>query len=297
MRNFSGKLKKRILSLIRRVSLLLKILAEKVAVNFRYLFSRKKHFVYIVTSVYNSGDIICKTLQSVYDQNYPQKCYRHVVINDASTDTTDTVIKKWLADHHEHKVEYIINNKRLGSCANNTRGFRMAKPGDLVVELNGDDWLYDESTISFLNKVFACKKVWMTYNSSVDTSGKRLSWTGKIPADVVKNNSYRDVNWVSSHPHAFRAELFSHVSETDLIDPSTKNYWQASADHAHYMPMLELAGGHARHMYSSLYVYNKNENSIYNKNREFQKQCADKINSMKKYQPLKKLVWNQSMWA
>ena len=282
-------------SLKRRIGLALTILAEKIFLNLRYCVNGKKQFIYIITSVYNSGEVICRTLQSVYDQDYPKSLYRHIVINDASIDSTDDAIRKWLANHPDHKVEYIKNKKRLGSCANNTRGFKMAKPGDLVVELNGDDWLYSDSTITFVNKVFANKKVWMTYNTSADPAGKRLSWTKKIPPEIVKNNSYRESTWLSSHLHAFRAELFSHVNEADLIDPDTKTYWQAAADHAHYMPMLELAGSHARHIYSILYVYNKNEKSIYNVNRDYQKQCADKINKLRKYQPLKKLVWNQSM--
>ena len=58
-----------------------------------------------------------------------------------------------------------------------------------------------------------------------------------------------------------------------MRDPATGDYWKAAVDMAQFLPMMELAGEHARHIERSMYVYNLHGGSIMNTRRKEQSDC------------------------
>jgi len=260
----------------------------------KYLFKKpreKKGFL-IVSSQKNAGRAAVKCMESVFRQHYDRSLIRHVMIDDASTDGTGGLIEDWLAAHPDHNVEFIRNPERLGGTVNNLTGFRMAAPGQIVIELNGDDWLPDQTTIGFLNKVFDDGKVWMTYNTHrffVDGEYREFFEQYPIPEQVIKSNGFRDHPWIMGAPHVFRAELFFHVKEESMIDPETGEYWKYADDQALYLPMFEMARSHARHLYRISYIYNFREMTTQRSDYDTQMDCARRIRLLPRYEPLEKL--------
>ncbi len=245
---------------------------------------------HVVSCERNAGEAAVRCLQSVYDQDYPKEKIRHLFVDDDSTDNTRELIEEWMGRHPDHSVLYVKTMERRGGPANTMSGFRMANPGEIVAELNGDDWLPDPGVLSYLNRVYEDSEVWTTYNSVRFTSGRFRNNCQPVPEDIIHRNAFRTLKgWPISCMHTFRAELFSHLPEHMMIDPQTGEYWANADDVAMYMSLCELAGFHCRHIYRYTYVQNVREYSEVNVDGKGQKERGARIVAMTPLEPLTSL--------
>ncbi|MBW2458563.1 MAG: glycosyltransferase family 2 protein [Deltaproteobacteria bacterium] len=249
----------------------------------------RRHFV-VVTAVRNGSAFIERCLASVNDQRYDHGRLRHIVIDDASDDDTADQVRRWQRTHPDHPLELWVNAERVGGCANYTRGFRMASPDSIVLQVDGDDWLPDGGVLVYLDQIYRDRGVWMTYNSWRFPDGGAALNSRPVPRDVIERNEVRSHDWTASHLHSFRSRLFAHVRDESLIDPQTGAHWTRSVDLSHYLPMLELAGHHARHLSRITYVYNLHDQSIFRADREAQRDDERRIRQLPRYQPLRRLA-------
>lgn len=257
------------------------------ALRYSLVRPRKTQLFHIVSAQRNMGEVALKCLQSVYDQKYPSDLVRHVLIDDASTDDTATLVEEWLRDHPGNRVEFIRNRERQKMLANNLAGFRLADDDDVGIELNGDDWLPDSGVLRFLNKVYD-DDVWMTYNSLRQTDGTIVFQLPPSRA-VRRNRSYRQGPWTTSHLHTFRMQLHRQLPDEVFIDPETGSFWDLSQDMAVYLPMLELAGDRARHISRITCIYNPHAASDHVRARPAQVDAEKRIRALPPCQPLRSL--------
>jgi len=124
----------------------------------------------VVISVYNKGDFIKKTLESVLSQSMTD--YEIVIINDASTDHSEEQIKAIAQD----KITYYAFSKNRGAAAARNKGIDLAT-GTYVAFLDGDDlWHQDYlSEINVLIDKFPDHKVFATAITIQEHDGKRKS--------------------------------------------------------------------------------------------------------------------------
>ena len=247
------------------------------------------HAIWVISAARNAEDDVGRHLESIHDQAYDRARFRHVLIDDASSDSTLDRARSFQRRHPEAPLEIVANPERRGGCENYTLGFRRAPPGSIVLQVDGDDWLPDDRVFAYLNMVYHDLDVWMTYNSWAFPDGRPSVNSEPVPDRVIAENAYRDYPWISSHLHSFRRELFDFVREESLIDPETGKYWMSSVDQAQFLPMLELAGRHAIHLDRVMYVYNLRESSIINTQRERQAAAARRVRAMPRYKPLERL--------
>jgi glycosyltransferase involved in cell wall biosynthesis len=242
--------------------------------------------LWIISAAYNAEDDVERHLEAIHGQIYDRARFRHVFIDDASTDRTLERVTRFQSRRPEAPLEIQANRERRGGCENYTLGFRRAPPGSIVLQVDGDDWLPDPRVLAYLNMVYQDLDIWMTYNTYVFPDGGGSHNSEPVPESVIAANAYRDHPWISSHLHSFRRELFDHVREESLLDPETGSYFRASVDQAQFLPMLELAGRRAIHLERVMYVYNMRQGSIINTQRERQEAAARRIRSMPRYAPL-----------
>ena len=209
---------------------------------------RRMHRFHIVSTQRNMGEAVLRCLQSVHEQDYPRELVTHLLIDDASTDGTRATIEGWLADHPDHRVDFVTRSTRRGGTDNTLDGLKRAKSDAIVVELNGDDWLPDTGVLGFLNKVYQSPEVWMTYNTLRQADGI-ITIQLPPPRKVRRDRSYRRAPWSTSHLHSFRRPLFDHVPDDEFIDEATGDLLESADDVALYLRMLELAGAHAIHIW------------------------------------------------
>ena len=96
--------------------------------------------VSIIICTYNRADYISHTLNSILAQTY--QSYEVIVIDDASTDDTEEIIKKYLS--LEKRIKYFKNEKNLGIPKSRNKGVVLSQ-GEYIAMLDSDDyWLSAE---------------------------------------------------------------------------------------------------------------------------------------------------------
>lgn len=89
--------------------------------------------VSIIIPVYNAQNTIKKAIDSAVNQDFPQKDFEIIVVNDGSTDKTLEILKSY------NQQIKIINQKNRGTVKTANRGFRKAR-GEYVIKLDADDY-------------------------------------------------------------------------------------------------------------------------------------------------------------
>jgi glycosyltransferase involved in cell wall biosynthesis len=222
----------------------------------------------IVVTVYNSEKYIGDCVRSILRQDY--KKYELIVIDDCSTDNTSKILKSIGG------FKYYKNSLRIGSAvANIVKGIQMC-PGDredVIVIIDGDDWLYDKGVLRYVDWVYQDKDVWLTYGQFTSVSGKMENYC----QPVIDTRRYRKYGkWTTSHPKTMKRWLWDKINVVDLKDKHG-NYFKRFEDIAYMYPAIEMAGvKHIRCIKKILYVYN-DANSMCSLNEYCEKERLKKI--------------------
>ncbi|MEL6534880.1 MAG: glycosyltransferase [Bacteroidota bacterium] len=95
-------------------------------------------WVTVVCLCYNQAQYVATALDSVAQQSYPR--VELIVVDNASTDGSCTVINRWLEDHPEVNARFFPQSQNLGICAGFNLGWRPGT-GSYCIDLAGDDIL------------------------------------------------------------------------------------------------------------------------------------------------------------
>jgi len=245
----------------------------------------EKQFAIVIAS-YNNERYCLKNIHSVLEQTYPN--YRVIYIDDHSTDTTYEKVKNLIDS--SGKIEHftlIENEERLGALANIYKAVHLCKDDEIVVILDGDDFLAHEGVLAYLNEVYQDPDVWVTYGNYLDYPcySSKASFCKKIPKKVKETKSYRKFEWVTSHLKTFYASLFKQVRIEDLVYKG--KFFSMAQDLSWMFPLLEMAGDHVHFIKKILYLYNRqNPISDHQVDFNFQQECGNEIRSRSKYPTL-----------
>lgn len=94
--------------------------------------------VSIIMPSYNTAPYIEESIKSVLNQTY--KNWELIIVDDCSTDNTDTVVGPYLKDN---RINYLKNEKNSGAAVSRNRALREAK-GRWIAFLDSDDLWYPE---------------------------------------------------------------------------------------------------------------------------------------------------------
>ena len=131
--------------------------------NIKFMFS-------VLISAYNVEAFIERAINSVLQQDFDN--YELIVIEDKSTDNTLSKVLKY-----KDKLKIIQNEHNLGLGAVRNIGIAAAT-GKYIIHLDGDDTLYDSSTLSKLNNLIGSNSpdiVFLGYQEINGKNGLRLS--------------------------------------------------------------------------------------------------------------------------
>ena len=209
------------------------------------------NFIVIVT-VYNSQDYTGDCVSSILNQKY--KNFRLTVVDDCSTDNTNNILRKIGG------FKLIKNRVRAGSAVANIVKAIQLTPGDkqdVIVIVDGDDWLYDNDVLGYLNKVYQDPDVWLTYGQFTSLSGRMENYCRPV-TDTKRYRKHE--KWTTSHPKTMKRFLWEKIKDIDLRDKNM-NYYKRFEDIAYMYPAVEMAGlKHIRCIDKILYVYNDKNN-------------------------------------
>jgi len=245
----------------------------------------EKPFVVIIPS-YNNSAFCEQNLISVLTQNYGN--FRIIYIDDCSKD--DTVAKvSYLIDHSplKDKITLVQNRINLGALKNLYTAIHSCRDDEIVVTVDGDDFLAHAHVLKKLNAVYADENVWMTYGNFLDypTYRQKPLICKPIPQNVIRAKSYRKAEWVASHLRTFYAGLFKKISQEHFLYQG--EFLPMGWDLAFMIPMLEMADGRFRFIDEVLYLYNRsNPINDHKKNLQLQSECAAYVRNLPPYDSL-----------
>lgn len=139
------------------------------------------NLVSIITPVYNSERYIAECIESVLNQSY--KNIEMIIIDDGSTDNSESIIKKYANSFHI--IKYMKNSKNKGAWYARNIGIENSK-GRFIAFLDADD-IYKEDKIKKQINFMLENNYAFTYTSYdlIDENSKFLN-------KVVYSKEYED---------------------------------------------------------------------------------------------------------
>lgn len=234
---------------------------------------QKKTFFSIVVTTYNVEDLVKKSIDSICNQTYPY--FRLIIFDDASSDKTVDAIRNALHVHRRCKDRSIMLtvDQRRGQAFGRQAAAQFVHDAEVVVFVDGDDYLYDNNALGKLKEVFSNRENWpinttsgekvkplMTYGNFVRLSGGKVAKKAynvqHFPRHIVEQNAYRQHPWISHHPRVSTGWLVKSVPHSAVMDWNC-DWLKMNSDVAQSMFMLERTHGAHVRTNVTLYVYNQ----------------------------------------
>lgn len=211
----------------------------------------------VVTASYNNIDFVKKNLDSIFSQKCDGKefTFRMIYCDDASTDGTGEFVEAYKKEFNlGNKLCLIRNKTRIGGHENIYNAVHSCDNDEVVLIVDGDDWLARDDVFMILNKVYSDSNVWLTYGQYRRYPDGVPGICKQIPENIIKTNTFRSYAWVSSHLRTFYAWLYKRIKKEDIMFEG--KFVPFCGDQAIMLPMLEMAGAHSRFVSEVLYIYN-----------------------------------------
>lgn len=205
----------------------------------------------IVIASYNNKKWYKKNLDSVFEQKYNN--YKIIYIDDCSPDQTGNLVEEYIKDHpQKEKVLLIKNSQRLGATANRYKASHLAKDKSIVAILDGDDWLNGPNVLTYINKIYSKKNIWVTYGQFRIFPSGELGHCQKMPKnyDFSQNGPF-----FTSHLRTYYAWLFKGIPLEKL--QINEKFPEMAGDVAEMLSLLLKAKKHLYFSKKILYIYNK----------------------------------------
>jgi hypothetical protein len=165
-----------------------------------------------------------------------------------STDNSVNLITKLIDGDERFKL--IINSEKKFKLKNLDDLISTFEDEDIVVELDGDDFLLGDNVISEVKKIYKDKNVWLTNGSFMYSNGSN-GFSSKANLSNIRESVF-----TFSHLRTWKSFLWKSIPK-DYFKDLDGTYFKSAADVAYTIPLLELSGEeHYRFNSKILYVYN-----------------------------------------
>lgn len=244
--------------------------------------------IVVVSTFYNSRNYLKNCIESVAQQDYDN--FHHYLIDDASTDEGFSVIQQTvenLPKELNNKITVIQNVDNLGAVCNQVSLIRTLNDDDIVMILDGDDWLINDPDIfNYYNNLYHSDTEF-SYGSCWSLVDNIPLISQPYPDEIKQSKKYRDYhfNWVMPYTHlrTFRKRLINNVSD-GMFKDDQGNWFKAGGDGSVFYSLIEQADPNKIKVVSRI-VYNYNDTNPlndYKVNSDEQTKTARKIITMKK---------------
>lgn len=199
--------------------------------------------ILVISPLWNAANYIEKNILSVAAQDYDN--YEHVLIDDASSDNSLQVILKTiqsLPHHLQEKYTVIKNDSNFGAIYNQLSTIQQeADPDNIVMLLDGDDWLTNNNTIFHYYNDLYNQGYEFTYGSMWSVADNIPLIAQEYPANIKNTRAYRThwFNWRIPYTH-LRTCLARHFLTLDTEKFKVNEQWMKSgADNPLFYELIE----------------------------------------------------------
>lgn len=206
----------------------------------------------IVVCVWNASNYILKCLNSIKLQN--DKNFLVYIIDDLSTDNTVEIIKNEIKG--DDRFNLIVNTEKKFKLRNLDDLISSFDDEDIVIELDGDDYLYVSDVVKDIRSVYENNNVWVTNGSFIYTNGF-MGFSSECNPNTIRGDLF-----TFSHLRTWKSFLWKKIPK-DYFKDENGHYFKSAADVAYTIPLLELAGK-TNYMFLEKIYYVYNSDSPYN---------------------------------
>ena len=204
---------------------------------------QKQQHIDVVIPFYNATKFLPLCLKSIFAQDYDN--YTIHLINDASTDNPLEIIDDILKIHRPGcKLKVYDNQENLGAVRNQVELINKLDPENIVILVDGDDWLYpDPEIFNKINNLYHadCEFSYGSCWSLVD--GIPLI-AQPYPPNIQQSKQYRSHrfawNMPYTHLRTFRARML-HIYKDSTYQDANGKWLKAGGDTALFYAALEAA--------------------------------------------------------
>lgn len=201
--------------------------------------------IVVISTFYNSQKYIEKCIDSVATQYYQN--YKHILIDDCSTDDTASVAAKKISELPEHlqkKFSLVINSTNVGAVKNQIESIRKLEGDPIVILLDGDDSLINDNTVfCYYNDIYDGNTEF-TYGSCKSLVDNIPLISQPYPEKVKQQKEYRKhkFNWGIPYTHlrTFKKHLLDGL-DNSLFTDQEGNWFKAGGDGAVFYALIESA--------------------------------------------------------
>jgi hypothetical protein len=231
---------------------------------------------------YNCDAYAKYNMLSIHNQNYDN--YVHVIIDDATPEPMK--LKSFNDKQIIHRNE--TNQKWIANALQYLPLY--AKPDDVIIALDLDDHLVNNTVLSKVSQYYNIFDCWMTYSLFRYWPGIQTSnWIPKYDDKTLSERSFRQHIWSWTHLRTFKYGLFKHIQDEDL--QFNGQYVKYTYDQTIGFPMLEMAGKDKISFISEILCnYNSiNPYQVEKINKKAQQEIGKYVRSKPKYNLLTEL--------
>jgi len=213
-----------------------------------------KNNIKVITPFYNPGEFLETCVNTLMSQKYEN--FKVLFVDDCSTDGSFDKLP------HDNEKAIVIKNEIRKTALENIHNaiINHCEPDDIVILIDGDDWLPNKNVLSYVNDFYNQNDCWIMYGQANWTDGRR-GFASAYSAEEFKN--IRKSPFRVSHLRTFRAGLYQKIKEQDsefsCMKDSSGEFYKMTYDVAIVLPMLEMAGAEKVAFNDTiLYIYNRN---------------------------------------
>jgi len=205
-----------------------------------------------VVCVWNAEKYIKNCIRTLkFQEDTDFKVY---IIDDVSTDKTVETIKTLIDG--DNRFNLIINSEKKFKLKNLDDLITTFDDQDIVIELDGDDFLLNSDVVSDIRKIYSDGDVWLTNGSFMYSNGNQ-GFSSKCNPETIRKDVFK-----FSHLRTWKSFLWKSIPKNYLKDDDGE-YFKSAADVAYCFALIELAGEeNYRFLPKIYYVYN--DQSPYN---------------------------------
>jgi glycosyltransferase involved in cell wall biosynthesis len=237
----------------------------------------------IVCCFWNAEKYLPRCIKSLKNQTYQD--FKVYLIDDVSTDNSAYVSNVLIKNDSRFKLT--VNTEKKFKLKNLNELISTFDDEDIVVEVDGDDYLFSDDVLQKIVDTYIDPNIWLTNGSFMYSSGQN-GFSSAANSDTVRTDRF-----TFSHLRTWKTFLWKSIPLDYFMDLDG-TYFKSAADVAYTIPLLELAGEeHYKFNSEILYVYN--EISPYNDHKKDsasggglteQTRCANIIRNKPKLQKL-----------
>ncbi|MBT8262790.1 MAG: glycosyltransferase [Bacteroidia bacterium] len=165
----------------------------------------------IITPLYNAESFVSETIKSVLNQTYSN--WEQIIVNDASTDASLSIVKRFAQNDERIRIEDLSNNKGAAYCRNLATDLAR---GTYIAFLDSDDLWHTEKLekqVAFMikNKCDVSYTSYLHIDESGNSLNKRILALPKLSYKKQHCNNY-----IGNLTGMYNAEILGKIASPDI---------------------------------------------------------------------------------